>query len=276
MTGRASILAGILLLLAQSVAAKSAIWREPVTGMAFVALPKGCFRMGSVDAHPIRGSLQLARTGFAGSLAADELPRHEVCLDRFWIGQFEVRADEWQLVMGMPPPSGHGPQPASGLTWDAAQAFAARLTELAGGRDSFRLPTEAEWEYACRAGSRSNDVPLGVQRSDAAWYNHSPAAPRLPQPVGQLKANAWRVHDMLGNVWEWVADAYVADAYRNHVLFSPVVSNGGEVRVLRGASVRSEPMQVRCATRASYPRDESLPQIGLRLVRIPLRLGAAR
>lgn len=245
------------------------IWREPNTDMVFVALPKGCFQMGST-AKALDGLNHVVKRLGSSTLIADERPRHEVCVDAFLIGQTEVRASDWLKVMGENPPNGHGDAPAAGLNFVAAQEFARRLTDMSKGQYQFRLPTEAEWEYACRAGEKAESQPFDAERVAGAWYSED--GRRIPHPsdVAKLPANAWGLHDMLGNVWEWVADGYSADGYAKHALFNPLLSEmkSGE-RVIRGGSHRSEYHQVRCANRSSYPATETLDEFGLRLVRRP-------
>lgn len=244
------------------------IWHESHTGMAFVALPKGCFQMGTApkDIKKVDVSLQESRD----TLAADEVPRHEVCVDAFWIGQTEVRASDWAKVMGDNPPLGNGNAPASGIRFEAAQEFARRLTQLSAGPYRFRLPTEAEWEYACRAGAKKAVMPFRDDQIDIAWYSVEQKRTSQPAPVGLLKPNDWGLYDMLGNVWEWVEDAYHPSAYARHALYNPQHKDaqGGE-RVIRGASYRSDYIHLRCANRSSYSATETLGQIGLRLVRQP-------
>lgn len=244
------------------------IWQEPNTGMAFVELPKGCFQMGTSAKAMDKVNDPLWQ--FRASLAADEMPRHEVCVDAFWIGQTEVRASDWAKVMGVNQPSGNETAPAGSVSFEAAQEFAGRLTALSAGRHHFRLPTEAEWEYACLAGEKKSTLPLDENRVDAAWYSVPEHRVVQPSAVGQLKPNAWGLYDMLGNVWEWVEDGYQPAAYARHALYNPLQKEAlnGE-RVIRGASHRSDYIQVRCANRSSYPAGESLGQIGLRLVRKP-------
>jgi formylglycine-generating enzyme required for sulfatase activity len=266
---RRILLTGALLLGGAALAAPE-IWHEPITGMPFVVLPKGCFQMGTKTPVLPETELALKHLAFRGSLSADEQPQHEVCVDAFLMGQYEVRADDWAKVMGGSPPEGSGQAPAGGITWDAAQEYARRLTEQSAGKHQFRLPSEAEWEYACRAGEKTELASYKENRMDVAWYRIGSNFALKPSPVGRLKANEWKLHDMLGNVWEWTGDGYKADGYAKHDLYNPLVKEApnGE-RVIRGASYRSQYFQVRCANRSSYAANDSLGQIGLRLVRRP-------
>lgn len=248
--------------------ASPSIWREPHTGMAFVAIAKGCFQMGSTV--KALNSINQVVKRLGPTLIADEQPRHEVCVDAFLIGQIEVRASDWLKVMDENPPSGSGDAPAGSLRYAQAQEFAKRLTAMSKGQYQFRLPTEAEWEYACRAGEKEESQPYDNDRVEGAWYSDKKRLIPQPSAVAQLPANSWGLHDMLGNVWEWVADGYRADGYAKHSLYNPQNKDtkSGE-RVIRGGSHRSEYHQVRCANRSSYYADQTLPEIGLRLVRQP-------
>ena len=117
------------------------IWREPVTGMELLWIPAGCFQMGSPESEKERGS--------------DEGPRHEVCLDGFWLGKYPLTQGQWQKVMGSNPSSFKKGDnyPVESVSWQDAREFIKKLTAMNGGQYKFRLPTEAEWEYACRAGT---------------------------------------------------------------------------------------------------------------------------
>ncbi len=261
------------LLVSQSMAhATDDIWVEPQTEMPFVKVAKDCYRMGS-DVTPFKlGSQALNEVGYKADAAADEKPEHQVCLSTFWIGRYEVRADEWLRVMASPPPEGHGQAPASGIAWRAAAEFAERLTSLSGGKTLFRLPTEAEWEIAClsalpdvakKPGSRAKHEPVASSVNFVTGHR----AP-TPRPAGSMQPNGWGIHDMLGNVWEWVQDAYDPAGYTRHALYDPVLSRPTGQRVIRGGSHRSDGIELRCANRAAYPDTESMPTIGFRLVRV--------
>jgi len=261
--GLCPILLGLLALSAQG---RDNTWTEPVTGMVFVAISKNCFPMGTSKVLAPGGSLGWKRMGFTGSLTADEAPRHEVCLDAFWMARHEVRLSDWQAVMPQGEVARERSRPATGVSWDQAQDFVARLNELSGKQQDFRLPTEAEWEYACRAGRNEAGEPPLAEVFDMAWFSGTHRTLLKPAPVGILKPNAWGLHDLLGNAWEWVEDGYRADAYARHVLFNPVAQGERKQRVIRGGSYRSEANQMRCGNRAFYAGDDTLPQIGFRLV----------
>ena len=240
--------------------------------MRFVRLEKGCFTMGTPKKPFGLNSQALEQAGYKGDFTEDERPAHQVCVAGHWMGQYEVRADEWMRVMNVPPPVGKDNEPAAGMTWLEATEFARRLTTLGDGSAVFRLPTEAEWERACLADkpelvTHEADVPplLPGTVFDKMWARRQFNA-RL-WPVGSRAANTWGLHDMRGNVAEWVADAYVANGYKRHALYDPVVQSG-RGRVLRGGSYRTPTAHLRCAERMWNDEAEALPLAGLRLVRV--------
>jgi formylglycine-generating enzyme required for sulfatase activity len=251
-------------------AAEPVRWSEPITGMLFVHVPGGCFTMGTTKLPFVVPVFQPDRSESA--YGRDERPAHQVCLSPFWIGQYEVRAADWQALTGNSPPAGLGAQPAAGLSWRDAVRFAEALTDRSGGRARYRLPTEAEWEYACLAGQPElvhNEKDLAALRQVAvfgAFGKERPIRPE-PLPVGSRQPNAWGIHDMRGNALEWVMDSYQANAYRQHLLYDPRVEKGGRRRVMRGGSFRSQEVHLRCAARFSYDEGDSLPFFGFRLVR---------
>lgn len=250
-------------------AGQESTWSEPETGMVFVAIPKGCFEMGSEApiSPPFDSYWEHAK--YAKSANEDEFPRHRVCVDAFWMGQREVSVAEWQKVMGL---KGDAQEVATKLldstavsvgkiTWDQAQEFVRRLSQRSSHK--FRLPTETEWEYACRAG---HDADKQVAEGQA-WVGVREFTQAVPHPGGQHAANAFGLQDMIGNVWEWTADSYVRGAYAEHPLYNPRVEAETAQRVIRGGSVRTEQSQARCAMRGHYDGGAALHLIGFRVVR---------
>jgi formylglycine-generating enzyme required for sulfatase activity len=159
-------------------------------GMEFVLLPAGEFLMGS-DYYE-----------------ADERPVHKVILSQpFYLGKYEVTQGQWLDVMGANPShfKGDPQRPVERVSWHMVQEFIRRLNAREG-HTAYRLPTEAEWEYAVRAGS-TTQYSFGDDESQLqhyAWYAKNDRG--TTHPVGQLKPNAWGLYDMHGNVWEWVED----------------------------------------------------------------------
>ncbi len=185
-------------------------------GMEFVWVPAGEFQMGSTIAE-----------------ASDwEQPVTQVRISRgFWLGQHEVTQAEWQGVMGSNPSyfdeCGRS-CPVEQVSWNDTQEFIGSLNARSGG-NRYRLPTEAEWEYAARAGTTGDRYG----NVDAiAWFIENSGDG--PLPVGGKAANAWGLHDMLGNVWEWVEDWY--GDYPGGVVTDPRGPGSGTLRVLRGGS----------------------------------------
>ena len=159
--------------------------------MEFVWVPAGRFRMGSPSGEEGRYS--------------DEGPLHEVEISEgFWLGKYEVTQGEWSSVMGRNPSryTGDSRRPVERVSWDDVQEFIAKLN--AAGSSVYRLPSEAEWEYACRAGSgtRWSFGDAEGRLGDYAWYggNNRPSGTKV---VGRKRPNGWGLYDMHGNVWEW-------------------------------------------------------------------------
>jgi formylglycine-generating enzyme required for sulfatase activity len=228
------------------------VWTEPHTGMEFVWVPEGCFQMG------------------CGSWTSDcydnEKPVHEVCLDGFWMGKYEVTQAQWEKVMGNNPSGFKGPNnPVERVSWNDAQKFIKKLNSRSTA-SGLRLPTEAEWEYACRGGGRQEKYCGGNNVNSVAWYNGN--SRNKTRPVGGRDANALDIFDMSGNVWEWVEDVYNSNAYsqpnrRNN----PIVTGGGSFRVYRGGSWLDGPRCVRTANRDRFAPDYRYNNLGFRLLR---------
>lgn len=217
-------------------------------GMEFVLIPAGTFKMGSESGDP------------------DERPVHHVTLSRaFYLGKYEVTQGQWQAVMGTNPSlfQGDPMRPVDQVSWDDAQAFISKLNAMEGVQ-LYRLPTEAEWEYAARAGTTTvysfgNDPR---QLGNYAWYRAN--SERRTHPVGQKWPNAWGLYDMLGNVWEWVQDW--EGRYQAGAVTDPQGPASGTYRMRRGCGWNSEPNVCRVANRYSVVgyRDDF---IGFRVVR---------
>ena len=215
-------------------------------GIELVPAPAGVFSMGSLAGNP------------------DERPVHEVELERFWIGSTPVTNAQYgrflDHVPGTPAPDqdprhGEPDLPVVGVSHRDARAFCA----WAG----LSLPTEAQWEYACRAGSRGL-FWAGSAEDDVRGCGWTALdAGGCPHPVATREANPWSLFDVHGNVWEWCADRY--GPYGADALREPYGPDEGGTRALRGGSYRSPPGQARSATRAAAPPGVRLPDVGFRV-----------
>jgi formylglycine-generating enzyme required for sulfatase activity len=170
---------------------------------------------------------------------AEEKPVHKVTISKpFYMGKYEVTQEQWQAVMGSNPSHFKGAKnPVDRVSWEACQAFIKKLNEkFAASGVTFSLPTEAQWEYACRAGS-STRYCFGDRENELADYGwfESNAGGRT-HPVGEKKPNAWGLYDMYGNVWEWCGDWYDGNYYKESPTIDPTGPTAVTSRVLRGGS----------------------------------------
>jgi formylglycine-generating enzyme required for sulfatase activity len=181
--------------------------------LRFVQIPAGSFDMGSDS-----------------SKSFDQNPVHQVTITRaFELQTTEVTQAQWAAVMGNNPSHFKGDDlPVDSVSWNDAQEFIGKLNELDPGK-SYRLPTEAEWEYACRAGTTT---PAYGGLDDIAWWIHN--SDKQTHAVGQKQPNAWGLYDMLGNVWELCADW--KDSYPPGTVTDPAGPSSGYYRVSRGGS----------------------------------------
>ncbi len=222
---------------------------EPITGMEFIYVPEGTFMMGDIfgDGHD------------------NEKPVHKVQLDGFCMGKYQVTQGQWKKVMGNNPSyfQKGDDYPAESVSWDNAQEFIKKLTRMNNGKYNFRLPTEAEWEYAARSGGKKEKYAGGDDIDAVAWYEKNSA--KSTHPVGKKTPNGLGIYDMSGNVWEWCQDwygSYSADFFTN-------LTGAGSHRVLRGGSWRFAAWNCRSAGRGRIvPRIKSW-YIGFRLVLLP-------
>lgn len=229
-------------------------WHEPLTGMEFVRVPGACYPMGDT---------------FGGG-DHNELPVHEVCLKDIWIGKFEVTQGQWQALMEWNPSvyAQSELHPVDSVNQSDIAKFVARLMEKNPQR-IFRLPTEAEWEFACRAGGQQfkfGGAPPPAANTAEYADKHSEGT----LPVGSFPANALGIHDMSGNLWEWVSDVYTADAYTRHPRDNPHYQAEGPARLLRGGGWSHDAFFARCSKRHMHCRPSArFDFVGFRLVMEP-------
>ena len=209
------------------------------------------------------GTFMMGATSEQGSDAWDEeRPVHQVTLSSYYIGETEVTQELWQAVMGRNPSKFKGShRPVERVSWEDCQEFIRRLNQKTGR--NFRLPTEAEWEYAARGGRKSNGYKYagGSSISDVAWYDGNSNS--QAHDVGQKRPNELGLYDMAGNVWEWCQDWY--GSYSSSSQTNPTGASTGSLRVLRGGSRRSDAGYCRVSLRYDcYPSIRSV-NLGLRL-----------
>ena len=189
-----------------------------VGGMEFVYIPAGEFMMGSPE----------------GEGGPDEHPRHRVRVPGFWMARYEVTQAQWKEIMGANPSRFEGSDwPVERVSWNDCREFCRKFNNLYGA--ALRLPAEAEWEYACRAGSTNMYYWGKSMNGDFAWFAGNYAGKTYP--VGRKKPNAWGLYDMSGNVWEWCQDWYQADYYASGRPDGSLCTNAASgTKVLRGGS----------------------------------------
>ncbi len=235
-------------------------------GVEFVNIPAGEFVMGTQDFDQLAKEVKAERL----ENLKKELPPHKVTLSKpFYLATTEVTQSLWKEIMGYEPGKIKRWQrddwaelPVSRVSWDSVQEFIQILNDMDEGYH-FRLPTEAEWEYAARAGTVGLRPFKYEEMDDYAWYRASSGD--KPMPVGQLKPNAFGLHDMIGNVWEWVADSYDADYYKVSPALDPAGPENSSRKVMRGGSYHCTPERVRVGIRGSYVQNRSLSILGFRL-----------
>lgn len=263
----------IVFLFVYPVAIRAAApFTEPLTTMEFEKIEGGCFQMGDS----------------AGGGDPNERPVHEVCLSGFYLGRYEVtnaqfkkfRADHNSGVSAEISLDGDN-QPVANVSWEDASAFAEWLSKETG--QTYRLPTEAEWEFAVRSGtnwsrfwgnnaeeacSYANVADLTAKKQWAKWTTFScDDGFAVAAPVGSFKANGNGLYDMLGNVWEWCLDIYNSEAYRQLPKDNPVYGGPGEYRVMRGGGWSNGPLGIRSSHRVGLSPDFGHHALGFRLVK---------
>ena len=221
--------------------------------MHFVIIPAGKFMMGCSAEDP--------------DCNADEKPLHRVSITQpFELGKYQVTQAEYEALMAVNPSNSKGENlPVEGVSWEDAQKFCEAMNRKADGY-RYRLPTEAEWEYAARAGNGSCRygplVEVAWSRDNSGGKSH---------PVGEKKPNAFGLHDTLGNVWEWVQDWYSLTYYGHSPEADPNGPDSGEYRLARGGSWRGVVRgQARVSSRYMLKPNTRSPVVGFRCVREPV------
>jgi len=213
------------------------------------------------------GTFQMGSTEYDG-----EKPPHQVTIKPFYLGKYPVTQAQWQTLMGNNPSRFKGEnRPVENVNWKDAVEFC-QLSALTAG-ETYRLPSEAEWEYACRAGTTTpfyfgETITSDLVNSDGNYpYGSDPKGTYREETteVGQFPPNAFGLYDMHGNVWEWCADTY-HDSYQGAPIDGSVWEKGGENRVLRGGSWNSNADSCRAAERDWKDPNYGDDDVGFRVV----------
>jgi formylglycine-generating enzyme required for sulfatase activity len=252
-----------LLINADSHAEQPKIFRDCPQCPAMISIPAGKFLMGTKRLSTREG-LSEEQLKYAGEL--EEYPQHEVTVKAFSMGIREVTQKEWTFIMGSNPSENKGDDlPVENITWEEAKSFAHKLSEKTGKH--YRLPTEAEWEYAARAGSQTifhfGDNPAALE--DYAWFRQN--AGGKSHTAGSKKPNAFGLYDVLGNVWERTEDCW-------HIDYEDAPADGTSweaedcsFRVVRGGSWTNHGQFLRSAFRFRYAPASRYEFVGVRIVR---------
>ena len=221
---------------------------EASASIQLVKVPAGCFSMGS----------------HLGGDDQDEKPVHEVCLDSFYIGKFEITQAQWQTVMGSNPSyfkKCGNKCPVENISWADATRFIKKLTAMSGR--NYRLPTEAEWEYAARSGGKNQRFSGADDKAvTIGWYEINSNG--TTHPVGEKLPNNLGIYDMSGNVAEWVQD-WKGD-YSAAKATNPSGENYGQFKVIRGGSWLDDPKSLRTTFRSDLTPKARTNLIGMRVV----------
>ncbi len=262
----AGVMAGVAAFIAWKVYHRAPDLPEQTNsiGMKFVKVPAGSYQMGSPKDEKDRD---------------DDEEQHEVEITRpFWLGAHEVTQEQFEKVMGFNPTvAGRQADYPIEVSHDEALTFCKKLSDLPeekAARRAYRLPTEAEWEYACRAGTTTpyalgKDLPASkANRGELAQIKDSKdliIKQQEPKAVGSFSPNRWGLYDMHGSVYEWCSDWYDHDYFRLSPKQDPQGPETGEQRVVRGGSRASATESCRSANRAGFGPDVRL-DVGLRVV----------
>ena len=223
-------------------------------------------RVASDMVYVAGGTFMMGATEEQGDDAYnDEKPVHSVTLDGFYIGAFEVTQAQWKAVMGTNLSNWKGDDlPVENVSWSDAVSFCGKLSQMAG--KEYRLPTEAEWEYAARGGQQAGGTKYAGSNNvgDVAWYTNNSGS--KTHPVGQKQPNALGLYDMSGNVWEWCSDWYDSDYYSSSPSVNPQGPSGGSSRVNRGGGWYDDARYCRVSSRDYYTPGARYDDVGFLVV----------
>lgn len=249
-------------------ATRGKAWIDPTTQMEFVWVPKGCFEMGSNSGEP------------------DEQPVHKVCLSNgYWLGKYEITIAQFKMFTSATNYKGKkgyevkckdtamadglsqtDNDPVVCITWKDAKAFADWLTQKGG--KNYRLPTEAEWEYACRSGGKNQKYCGGNSADAVGWYSTNSG--NKTHPVGGKTKNDLGLYDMSGNVCEWVQDRYNNKYYRHKsAKKDPQGPKKGSMRIFRGGSWNNDAGYALATYRDWNAPTDRYNRVGARLMMQP-------
>ncbi len=239
--------------------------------------------VGNIPPNMVRvegGAFDMGKKGGG----VDKKPVHAVSIKDFYLGKYEVTQGQWTEVMGKNFSYFRGPLlPAESVTWYQAVEYCNKRSQMEGltpcysgqgdavacnfGANGYRLPTEAEWEFASKGGARSRNFKFsgGNQPDDVAWYSGNIVV--SPRPVGMKKTNELGIHDMSGNVWEWTWDWYGWDYYAASPAKDPRGPGSGVRRVIRGGSAYQAVDGLKCVERESYMPYHTIRVLGFRVAR---------
>ncbi len=248
--------------------------------LEMVLIPAGEFIMG--EALPVEEVARLAGSPDKATRWQAAYPVHRVTITRpFYLSRREVTQAQWARLMGTnPAQSKDGRNPVESVNWAQCQSFCAKMTYLSVGRFRFRLPTEAEWEHACRSGSEAPfffgsviDAEKANYDGTQAWDGRQSRARGGTTPAGSLPANAWGLQDMAGNVFERCADVFAP--YEARPASDPSRWGSGPLHAVRGGAYDSHPAECRSADRRPIAPEAAEPTVGLRVMAeirmLPLR-----
>ncbi|MBA7529429.1 Hercynine oxygenase [subsurface metagenome] len=248
---------------------KKIIWdvlkdRENLTGDDIRFEGRAEIMGGTIEMAFVEGGTFQMGSNIGGS---DEKPAHTVRIKSFYIGKYEVTQKQWREVMEKNPSrfSGCDNCPVENVSWNDVQEFISKLNAKTGM--NYRLPTEAEWEYAARGGNKSRGYEYSGSNKvgDVAWYYEN--SEKKTHAIGLRQSNELGIYDMSGNVWEWCSDTYSHIYYKTTPMDNPKGPYTSNYRVLRGGSWFNNQDSCRTANRNRLTPDFSYFNIGFRLAR---------